>query len=297
LFGRRTLKTVFAVMISLFLAQWLGLNPPFFAAIAAALSIQPTSKRSLEYAREQIQANLVGVIVAITFAASFGTSIYSIALAILVVIGVNQYFKWEASIPLSLITVIFIMESPAENFFLYAVNRFAITFLGIVVASAINAFVLPPKFVTHLRRQYNKALPEFIRYIAEWQNTGYFSPRGRKEMQKMISRTEQLEQWIKEQSKNEVQSRAYFRGLHMEYEKNEILFTFLEITDLYSKLQHMTAEDRMVLRQQLLAASQQVVSVLSNSPLPAFEELDANAFQEIYIQKGEGFNEVNADGD
>jgi uncharacterized membrane protein YgaE (UPF0421/DUF939 family) len=268
MFGRRTLKTVLAVITSLFAAQGLGLTPPLFAAIAAVLSIQPTGKRSFVYAKEQIQANIVGVLVSIAIVYLFGITIYSIALAILIVIGLNLFFKWENSIPLSLVTVIFIMESPSENFMLYAVNRFAITLLGIVIASFINIFLLPPKYVTHLRRQYAKALPLIVTYMAQWQNSGSFQPKLRTQLRTMIERTEELEQWMKEQARNQVQAPAYFRGLQMECEKNEILDGFLSLTELYTKAKKMPELQSSEFKEQFLTLHQQVVAVLSNSPLP-----------------------------
>lgn len=285
MFGRRTLKTVLAVMLSLFVAQLFGLEPPVFAAIAAALSIQPTSKRSYHYAVEQIQANIVGVIVAILIATFFGVTLYSIALAIMIVIGLNLFFKWENSIPLSLITVIFVMESPGENFLLFALNRFAITFLGIVIASIINIFLLPPKYATHLRKQYHRALPFLIQYISQWHLNGTFQPKLRSELKKIINKTEKYEQWMKEQARNQIQSPAYFRGLKVESLKNEILSEFLHITELFSKINPQQLKDKTLyidLHKQLTVLNDQVLAVLSNSPLPSLQEIDWTEWKRLY---------------
>src|SRR5690625_5070861 len=104
--GRRTIKTAVAVMISLFVAKVLGLDPAVFAAVAAALSIKPTNERSLRYAVEQIQANVVGAIVAITVSLLFGVHFYTVSLALITVIMLTNLFKWKESIPLTIVTVI-----------------------------------------------------------------------------------------------------------------------------------------------------------------------------------------------
>jgi hypothetical protein len=295
MFGRRTLKTVIAVMLSLFVAQLLGLEPPVFAAIAAALSVQPTSKRSYRYAVEQIQANIVGVIVSIVIVSFFGATLYSIALAIMIVIGLNLFFKWENSIPLSIVTVIFIMESPSDDFLIYALNRFAVTFLGILIASSINIVLLPPKYATHLRRQYVEALPIVVNYISTWQSSGVFQSSLRSKLKKIIEKTERFEQWMKEQSHSQAHAPAYFRGLKIESEKNEVLSEFLHLTELYSKIDQRVWPDLRLyddLKKHLLILNEQVIAVLSNSPLPSFEQVDLSYWKQLYCQENHNFNTI-----
>lgn len=118
MFGRRTIKTAISVMTSLFIANLLGLEPAVFAAVAAALSIQPTNKRSLRYAVEQVQANIAGAIIAVVISVFFGVHLYTVALAIIIVITLTNLFKWKDSIPLSIVTVIFIMEKKKTTSFI-----------------------------------------------------------------------------------------------------------------------------------------------------------------------------------
>lgn len=273
MFGRRTIKTAISVMTSLFIANLLGLEPAVFAAVAAALSIQPTNKRSLRYAVEQVQANIAGAIIAVVISVFFGVHLYTVALAIIIVITLTNLFKWKDSIPLSIVTVIFIMEAPTEDFLLYSWNRFLITFVGVAVSGIINVTLLPPKYVTHLRRHYEKALKVLIVYYSKWQSDGVFRLKEMNELKGIIKETHQFEQWMKEQSQSEVHPKGYYKGLHVESSKNEILSDFLLITEHYSRLT-WSDEDRRKSHEQIKALYEYVLAVMAHTTLPKGFQLD-----------------------
>ncbi|WP_134699149.1 aromatic acid exporter family protein [Ammoniphilus sp. YIM 78166] len=282
-FGRRTIKTAISVMASLFIANLLGLEPAVFAAVAAALSIQPTNKRSMRYAVEQIQANMAGAFIGVVIAMFFGVHLYTVALAIIVVITITNLFKWKDSIPLSIVTVIFIMEAPTEDFLFYAWNRFLITFVGVVVSGVINVTLLPPKYVTHLRRHYEQALKLLIVYISKWQADGVFHLKEMNGLKDVIQRTHQFEQWMREQSKSEVHPKGYYKGLHIESSKNELLSDFLLVTEHYSRIS-WTEEDRSKSQEQIKGLYEYVLAVMAHTHLPQGYGIDLAWWKEIYLR-------------
>jgi len=144
--GARIFKTAIAIIISYYLSEIFGLHPSFYAGLAAFVAIQPTIFRSWQHFLEQTQANLVGAILAIGFGWFFGTSPFIIAIVTMLVITLNLQFKFEKSIELSVFTVFAIMQTTEDHFLLFALNRFTLIMLGVLIAIIVNAFFWPPKY-------------------------------------------------------------------------------------------------------------------------------------------------------
>ncbi|RKD26792.1 hypothetical protein BEP19_16480 [Ammoniphilus oxalaticus] len=285
--GRRTIKTAVSVMVSLFVATLLGLEPAVFAAVAAAISIQPTNERSLRYAVEQIQANIVGAVVAISVALLFDVHFYTVSLAIITVITLTNLFKWKESIPLAIVTVIFIMEAPTDNFLFYSGNRFMITFVGVVISGLINIVLLPPKYVTHLRRNYEQALKILIVYYSYWQAEGLFRFKEMNELKEIVSQTARFEQWMREQSKSEVRKKNYYKGLHIEASKNEILQDFIVVTEHYGRIHWPDEQAQMRSEEEIKLLYESVLAVMAHSALPKGTGLDLEWWKQCYIRTDE----------
>jgi uncharacterized membrane protein YgaE (UPF0421/DUF939 family) len=152
-FGARIFKTGIAIMLSLLLAEFLRLPSPVFAGIAAVFAIQPTIYRSYLSIIEQIQGNIIGAAIAITFVLLFGNHVFIIGLAAIFVITINVALKNGNTIALSLVTLLVIMETPGENFIEFGMVRFFTIMLGVISAFVVNLVFLPPKYENKL---YNK---------------------------------------------------------------------------------------------------------------------------------------------
>lgn len=147
--GARILKTGVTLILAIYISELLGLEPVIYSAIAATLAIQPSVYRSWQYGIEQVQANLVGATVAIIFAFLLGTHPIYLAIAVMLVIGINIKLKFERTIPLSIVTVLSIMEGGSaqdSQFLLFAFERFLLIFIGIISAVIVNALIYPPKY-------------------------------------------------------------------------------------------------------------------------------------------------------
>jgi len=291
MFGRRTIKTAVSVMVSLFVAGLLGLDPAVFAAVSAALSIQPTNERSLRYAVEQIQANVVGAAVAIAMALLFGVHLYTVAFAIMIVITLTNLFKWKESIPLSIVTVIFIMEAPTDDFLYFSWNRFMVTFVGVVISSIINIVLLPPKYVTHLRWHYEQALKILVVYYSHWQSEGFFRLKEMNELKDIIKKTDQFERWMKEQSKSEVHPKGYYKGLYIESSKNEILQEFMIVTEQYGRIQWADEQDKEKSKDQIKLLYELVLAVMAHTSLPKGYQIDFDWWKHCFIRSIDGQTE------
>lgn len=163
--GARIVKTGIAITLALFVAQWLDVPTPFFAGIAAIFAIQPSIYKSYQSIIEHVQANLIGAFLAIIFGLIFGHDPFIIGLTAIFVIGINLKLKIENTIPLALVTVIAIMESPGENFLEFSLIRFSTVMIGILCAFLVNLIFLPPKYETRLYYKVKETTEDILKWI------------------------------------------------------------------------------------------------------------------------------------
>ena len=149
-FGARILKTGIAIVLALYISELLNLPAPVLSGIAAIFAIQPTIYRSYQTVLEQIQGNIIGALVAVSFVLLFGNDIFIIGLAVMVVITINLKLKMDKTIVLSIVTAIAIMENQEGDFLNFAFIRLSSVLLGIVSSFIVNLVFIPPKYEAKL---------------------------------------------------------------------------------------------------------------------------------------------------
>jgi len=163
--GARTFKTGLAVVLALLLARIFNLPSPVFAGTSAALAMQPSIYRSYITLIEQIQGNVIGAILAIAFALAFGNDVLVIGMAAIILIMVHIQLKIDSSIPLSLATLIVLMETPGDEFFPYSLLRFLTIMLGVLAAFAVNISFFPPKYEKRLFASISELTNDILKWI------------------------------------------------------------------------------------------------------------------------------------
>ena len=139
--GARIIKTGVAIVLALFIAELLQLPQTVFAGIAAIFAIQPSIYRSYLRIVEQVQGNVIGAVIAITFVLIFGHQLVVIGLAAVIIILIMNKLKLEASISMALVMMIAIMEIQNDEFLIYAVLRFSTFFVGVFAAFLVNLII------------------------------------------------------------------------------------------------------------------------------------------------------------
>lgn len=163
--GARILKTGIAITLALFLATAFQLPSAAFAGISAIFAIQPTIYRSYVSIIEQIQANIIGALLALGFGLLFGSHPVITGLTAIIVIAINIKLKAEKTIPVALVTVIAILETPGDDFTEIAFIRFFTILLGVLAAFIVNLVFLPPKYETKLYNRISENTEEIIKWI------------------------------------------------------------------------------------------------------------------------------------
>ncbi|MBE1555851.1 FUSC family protein [Sporosarcina limicola] len=162
--GARIFKTGVAIVFALFLAEVLQLPHPVFAGIAAIFAIQPSIYRSYLTIIEQIQGNVIGAIIAISFVLLFGHQLVIVGLAAVIIIIIMLKLGLEKSISLALVMMIAIMEIKGEEFLSFALLRFLTIVIGVLAAFTVNLLFMPPKYETKLFQSTHQTQDEIIRW-------------------------------------------------------------------------------------------------------------------------------------
>lgn len=152
--GARVWKTAIAVAVALAISHLLHLDHPVFAGVAAIICMQPTVAGTLKSGRERMQATIVGALFSLValivlerVPALQPVRPVAVGITVLAVMAVTIRLRWFDSLVLAAATVVVIMVLPSEeSIYRYAATRSLVTFVGIVVAAAVNVLFLTPRY-------------------------------------------------------------------------------------------------------------------------------------------------------
>lgn len=232
--GARIFKTGIAISFALFLADILSLPSPLFAGIAAIFAIQPSIYRSFLTVLDQIYGNLIGAVIAFVFVLTIGTNYLTIGLAAVLAIVIMLKLNLEKPVPLTLVTLIIIMEAHDQNFLELATLRFLTILLGILAAFVVNLIFLPPKYETRLFSSIHSVSEEVIRWIrvSILHTSDYTS--FKEDIDKLEDKLGKVDQW----------------------------YTFYKEERSYTKKQQYTKARKLVMYRQMILTSKKSLEVL-----------------------------------
>ncbi|KGX88114.1 FUSC family protein [Pontibacillus litoralis] len=163
--GARMLKTGLSVAIAIYVATLIGASASF-AGIAALFSIQPSIYRSYQTIIEQIQANILGAIVASFVVLTLGNDPFIMGFTIVIVIGICVTFGMpESTVSLALVAVIAIMETTEMPFLTFTALRFSSLMIGVLSSFIVNQLFLPPKYETKLFTKIDNTTDDILQWL------------------------------------------------------------------------------------------------------------------------------------
>lgn len=141
----RTIKTGFAVAISLILCIIFKSKSPIFAAIGAIASMQSSVSESLIAGKNRMLGTFVGAIIGLIFSLAFPENPVFIGLGVSIVIHICYLLGWNKALQLSAIVFVGIALNPELDAKIsYSIFRIIDTFVGIIVGTLINYFISAP---------------------------------------------------------------------------------------------------------------------------------------------------------
>ena len=144
-FGPRILKTGLGVTVALLICEALQVEPASFAAITVVINMQPSVSKALYNAWEQITINVLAVALSMLIGLTLGSNPWLIGLAVILFIALVNRIGWQG-VNLGIVSIIFILAAPPDQFFDHALSRALCIFIGLGVALTINRFLAPPRY-------------------------------------------------------------------------------------------------------------------------------------------------------
>ncbi|CAH2214470.1 FUSC family protein [Tepidibacter aestuarii] len=142
--GMRNIKTAIAVSLSVAISRFLNMEYPFYAAIAAIISMQTTVGESFKVGRNRMLGTIVGATLGVIFYIISPENIISIGIGIAIVIYICNLLGWNKSISIAGIVFCVIMTNlDGRDPIFYGLNRIFDTFIGIIIAVLVNYFIKP----------------------------------------------------------------------------------------------------------------------------------------------------------
>lgn len=155
LIGMRIFKTALAVAICVAISQLLKLEYPFYAAIAAIISMESSLTLSFKVGRNRMLGTLVGAFVGFVFASIQPENAILCGIGIVIIIFILNKLNWNSSISIAGIVFIAIMVNlEGHSPLLYGAHRILDTFIGIGVALVVNFMIFPHEMDNELYQKH-----------------------------------------------------------------------------------------------------------------------------------------------
>lgn len=164
--GLRTIKTGIAVCLCVLVIAAIGLESPFYAAIAAIISMDKTIVGSFNTGKNRMIGTLVGAILGLACASIMPENAFVCGLGVILLIALCNIMKVRGSITVGGIVFIAIMVNlDGRSPLIYSGSRIIETFIGITIAIIVNLLIFPYDSIEHLQKKSENLLIDIGLYV------------------------------------------------------------------------------------------------------------------------------------
>lgn len=141
------------MFLSVLVSKAFKLEYPFFTVIAAIFSMENSIANSYKAGINRLLGTLVGAFVGVIFVSIQPGNAFYMGIGTLLLIFICNIFKWNKAVPIAGVVFAAIMLSlNNKNPLYYSFGRVVDTFVGIVIAVAVNYIVFPPNNLVQMRK-------------------------------------------------------------------------------------------------------------------------------------------------
>ena len=149
--GMRNIKTAISVFICIIILRVFHNTFPFYACIAAVITMQSTVHNSFTTGKNRIIGTIIGAICGLIFALISPNNVFLTSLGIVFVIYFLNLVNRKNSVIIACIVFLAIMTNLKEGTpLIYSLSRVIETFIGILVSVLINYLIYHPKYLENL---------------------------------------------------------------------------------------------------------------------------------------------------
>lgn len=151
--GMRNIKTALAVFFCLVICEMIDVIKPFYAGIAAVMSMKEDHYGSWKYGKERMFGTLIGGILGIFIltledALFHGKgNLFFLPIGIVISIYICNLFVKKGSVSISCVVLLAVAlnHNGGTEKFVYAITRMIETWIGVVCATLVNKTIYPVK--------------------------------------------------------------------------------------------------------------------------------------------------------
>lgn len=158
-------KPALAVGLSWIFALPTGTHRPYFAPLAAILSMQVTVEESLWRGYQRVSGIVGGIVIADAVTRYVGIHVWSLALLVFVGTALATWLKLGSqAIPQVGVSAIMVMVLGTGHQD-YALDRIADTIIGVITAVLVNMLVVPPDFTAKAESAVAQTASQFAQHL------------------------------------------------------------------------------------------------------------------------------------
>lgn len=238
--GLRVIKTGIAVFVGILFGNLLGIEYPFYTVIAVVIVMQPTVIDTWKFGMNRMMGTTAGAILGVILALFWPNNPIIGAIGFVMLITLMNWIKKGESISIGAVVFASVYLSEVlstQQHILYAGARLFETFLGIIVAVAVNYLVFPPNYdqkVILESRKTSKVLWKYTLTLLDFflQEEERYAALDELENQ-VIKELEVSEKFLEMQRKEEEIK------IHGEFRTRDTILTLQLEREIYQHLQSM----------------------------------------------------------
>ena len=151
--GMRTKKTVITVILTLAVSEICKLRSPILPSIAAIMTMESSVSESFTTGKNRMYGTILGGVVALCISLIFPSNFFSIGLGLIILISICNRFQWDKAARMSMVVFLGILLNYKEgDRFDYAFHRTLDTLIGVIVGTATNYLIKPPKVEDNIKK-------------------------------------------------------------------------------------------------------------------------------------------------
>ncbi|WP_281887126.1 aromatic acid exporter family protein [Paenibacillus sp. YYML68] len=140
--GIRVIKTAIAVMLSIYIAQMLGLDSPLATGLLAVLGVDVTKRKGIATSLQRIAASIIGLLFSFGMFWLLGFHVWTIGLYVLVLYPILSRLKLKDGIVTSSVIMFHVFAEGAVTYELL-LNEVALLIVGLGTATLVNVIYMP----------------------------------------------------------------------------------------------------------------------------------------------------------
>ncbi|WP_159434240.1 FUSC family protein [Peptoclostridium litorale] len=189
----RNIKTATAVFLCVATSNALGMEYPFYAAIAAVISMKTSMANSFKVGKNRMMGTAVGALTGLLFALIQPGNAILCGIGMVVLIYICNVLKWNDSVTIAGIVFMAIMVNmDGKNPFEYSISRLIDTFMGISIALTVNYMLFPYNYYGSIIKRHGELSKKMISMASDTTRFGgHMDLDGlRKEISKLESQVD-----------------------------------------------------------------------------------------------------------